>query len=185
MTQLEWVKDPLQLEVSPSSLILEWLTKPYMLSKALKRVCQSFSVQVLEQCFLPAFEDEIIALQIDSAHLPFVRQVFLQGDGVSLIQGRVVIPKITYQHYFKQFASLSDNPIGETMLYHNPDVSRDAFEYAHVRASHPFAHQTRNALLAQGNMTEDLWARRSIFWLKSYPLLVSEIFFPTLPPYCP
>lgn len=176
---LEWVKDPALLGMRPPPLVLEWLTKPYILSQALRRICQTLSVKVIKQCFMEAFEDEYDVLQTNASTLPLIRQVFLEGDGVLLTYGRVVIPKTTYEQYFSQFESLNNNLIGETLLYKNPDATRGAFEYACVNSSHPIAKE----VIAFFTDVEFLWARRSIFSLKSYPLLVTELFLPTLPPY--
>lgn len=179
MMNLEWTNDPASLSTPPSTLIGEWLTKPYILSRALKQVCQTLTVKVIKQCFMPAFEDEYAVLKMPASVSPFIRQVFLEGDGISLTYGRVVIPKTTYEQHFAQFESLNNNLIGETLLYQNPDVTRGAFEYACVGSSHSIVKEIAMFLPE----FELLWARRSVFSLKSYPLLVTELFLPTLPPY--
>jgi chorismate--pyruvate lyase len=159
------------------------LTKPYILSQALKRVCQQFSVKVLEQQFSPIFNNEAAVLGINPTDTAFVRQVFLQDDYTPLTYGRVVVAPVTYDHHFAEFQSLGNLPIGETLLYNNPDVLRSAFEYALIEASSDLGSLVYQHLGQASNTP--LWGRRSVFKIKSEPLLVTEVFLPALPDYVP
>ncbi len=181
MTDLQWVSDISQLTMPPPNLIKEWMTKPYILSQALKRICNTLSVKVIEQCFEKAFIDEYKVIGMQSAEVPFVRQVLLQNeDNIALTYGRVIIPPKTYELHFSQFEKLGTNLLGETLLYNNPDVTRGSFEYAYVKHSDVLAAKVFADLTP-----EDLWGRRSVFSIKSSPILVTELFLPTLPPYLP
>jgi len=157
----EWVTEVDKL--LPSVHFYEWMTKPYILSQALKRICHSLTVEVISQEFTNAHSNEYSLLGLTKGDVPFIRQVILLGDGIPFTKGRVVIHPTTYQNHFAQFAALGSQLIGETVLHNNnPDVTRSRFEYAHL---------------------EEGWARRSVFWIKKDPLLVSEIFLPILPAY--
>ena len=183
MRNLQWVKDPNHIEILPGPDITEWLTKPYILSHALKRISKALTVKVLDQRFGHAYEDEYAILNITPDPLPFVRQVFLQGDDESpLTYGRVIIPNATYHVHFPQFETLGTNLLGETLLYNNPDVSRGPFEYVHVPPRHSLATQVYDHLPID-YPRQPLWGRRSVFWIKTAPLLVMELFLPLLPPY--
>jgi len=116
-----------------------------------------------------------MAIKASSA---FVRQVFLENEGVSWTYGRVIIPSEVYQRHFGQFDALKDRPIGETLLYNNPEVSRSAFEYAALTSSHPVYRTINDHFFLSEPL---LWARRSLFLMKGDPLLVTEVFLPTLP----
>lgn len=153
----------------PDENLQNWLTKPYILSQALKRSFGAISVEVVSQAFGEALPDEIALLEIPTNEQAFIRQVYLVAGGQRRTYGRVVIPLRTYQYYEEKFEGLENKPLGETLLYNNPDVTRSEFEFSFVY------------LLSE----EGHWARRSVFWLKEYPLLVTELFLPGLPEYVP
>ncbi len=175
MAQSPWRSDLTELKPT-SDQVCAWLTKPYILSKALKRVSESLIVDVLEQRFTDAIEDEYAILAMPSSTIPFVRQVFLIGDNQQpLTYGRVIIPPATYDAHFQDFEKLGGKLIGETLLYHNPDVVRSGFEYACLDKADP-----RCAFVYQQLPTlphDPLWARRSV--------LVTELFLPFLPAFIP
>ncbi|MBI2792019.1 MAG: chorismate lyase [Gammaproteobacteria bacterium] len=182
MTDLQWFNNIDQMRQKPSDLVHDWLTKPYILSRALKRVCQRLEVKIIVQQFENASDDECALLNMDSNQLAFVRQVFLCGDDIPFTYGRVVIPPKTYDAHFSQFASLGTNLIGETLLYDNPDVSRGPFEYVYIHRFHPLEKMIFNEL-PRKKSHQDLWGRRSVFSIHDSPLLVMELLLPTLPEY--
>ncbi len=185
MTDLQWVSDISQLAAAPPTLIHEWMAKPYILSQALKRICNTLSVKVIDQRFEKAFDNEYKVLEMQSNEVPFVRQVLLQNeDNIALTYGRVIIPPQTYELHFSQFEKLGTNLIGETLLYNNPDVTRGPFEYVYVNHTHEWAQQVF-AAQSQNVTPADLWGRRSLFSIKSTPILVTELFLPSLPSYVP
>lgn len=182
MPDLQWFSNVDDLPQLPPHPIFDWLTKPYVLSKALKRVCQKLEVTVIDQCFQDAYQDEYVLLNMEHEPKPFVRQVFLNGDGIALTYGRVVIPSNTYQAHFSHFDTLGTNLLGETLLYNNPDVTRGAFEYVYINKTDPLSIQMHKELKSDYPQ-QSLWGRRSVFMMKSHPLLVMEILLPTLPDY--
>ncbi len=183
MSSVSWGAD-LSL-LAPSGFIDDWLTKPYILSKALKRVSSKLEVKVLDQSFAPAFDDELKRLNLQSDATTFVRQVLLMGDAnQALTYGRVVIPLKTYQAHFQDFEKLGSQLIGETLLYNNPDVLRSGFEYRYFDAHEPLWNYIYRHL-PQGTPKQNLWARRSVFSIKESPILISELFLPSLPAYQP
>jgi chorismate lyase len=177
-----WVEELITL--APTADISQWLTKPYILSKALKRVCQTLSVKVIAQNFNAAFDDEYPILNMEPHEHPFIRQVFLQGDNIPLTYGRVVIPTKTYHQHVEKFINLASNLLGETLLYGNPNVKRGPFEYGEFNKS---SELIKEIYIHLPDMfpCESLWGRRSVFWIKQDPLLVTEVFLPTIPPFCP
>lgn len=177
-----WVNEVPQLCIKPTKEIADWLTKPFILSQALRRVCQTLTVNVISQEFAVAFEDEYEILDIDKKELPLVRKVFLEGDNHPLTYGRVIVAPITYRHHFSQFDMLGESPIGESMLYHNPDVTRGPFEFIALDENTLLFQEA--ALKYPTAIQAPLYGRRSVFWMKQDPLLVTELFLPALPPYC-
>ncbi|HRE31010.1 MAG TPA: chorismate lyase [Candidatus Berkiella sp.] len=176
MKSIQWESSVAALSIQPPLSIENWLTKPYILSHALKRHCQHLVVQVLAQQFAAVNVTEQQLSEQDA--LPFIRQVFLRGDNIPWTYGRVVIAASTYQAYFTQFASLGSQPLGETLLYNNPDTTRSGFEYALITQDTPLYHEIQAYLPLPVSM---LWGRRSYFYLKQFPLLVTEVFLPMIP----
>jgi len=179
MKRVTWVSDLAGLAHQPTHSIEQWLTKPTILSQALKRHCQSLSVEVLSQQFMAVDETESKLVEKDATE-PFVRRVFLYGDNQPWTYGRVVIASSTYQTYFAQFMALGFKLLGETLLYGNPDTTRSEFEYAVVPQDSALFQEIHQHLPLTH---ERLWARRSYFYLKGAPLLVTEVFLPLLPDY--
>lgn len=175
MKPVAWESSVAALQKQPSSSIRNWLTKPTILSQALKEHCQHLTVDVLSQQFS---EVELSEKALQVAGTPFVRRIFLRGDDVPWTYGRVVIAANTYQTYFPQFAHLGSQPLGETLLYNNPDVTRGSFEYA-VLMTDATLYQEIQASLPLS--VSALWGRRSYFYLKQLPLLVTEVFLPAIP----
>lgn len=173
----EWSDD---LNVLPQAHpnIQSWLLKPYILSAALKRVCSLLRVDVLEQTFKNAYDDEYPL--ISSNETPLVREVFLVGDEMPMTFGRVIIPKNTYDQFFNDFDSLGTNFIGEKLLYHR-NAPRSAFQYAYLDESQPLNRSIFT--YAKNKKPQPLWARRSVFYIENFPLLVTDIILPWVPEY--
>lgn len=159
-----WVETLEELVCRVPFNMANWLTKPYILSHVLKQVCEQFELNVVSQGWKVPPQEDVEKLGLDTKRHAFVREVTLMGDGIVLTAGRVTIPESTYQRYPEKFANLDHRPIGEAVLYHCPRVTRSAFEYT-------FCEKRLQ------------WARRSVFYVVTDPLLVTEYFFATLPHY--
>ncbi len=160
-----WVEDPKDLELSVTDSYYHWLTKPDILSKALKSLCDELTVQIISQDLARALIDErqILSIQENNS---LIREVYLLGDGTPWVLARVVVPFQTYLRHKNDFDSLGKKLLGETLLYADPSFTRSKFTYA--RISHNDAR---------------LLSRRSIFTLDGQQLLVTESFLPQIPPY--
>lgn len=173
----DWSQDNTTMP-QPQANIQNWLLKPYILSAGLKRVCNLVRVEVLNQTFRNAYDDEY--LLVESTETPLVREVFLVGDETPMTFGRVIIPKNTYDQFFNDFDNLGENFIGEKLLYHR-DAPRSTFQYAYLTETHPFNKTIFSKL--PDRKAQPLWARRSVFRIESFPLLVTDIILPWVPEY--
>lgn len=161
---MKWVSELNKLSDQPDVNTAKWLTKPYVLSAMMKKCFSTFSLSILSHRFDTPSVDDKNKLALDPTEQPFIREVELLGDGVPMTYGRVTIPLATYQRYQSLFETLDNQPMGEKILYNNPNVTRSSFEYAYL---------TEKAY----------WGRRSIFFMGDAPLLVTEGFYATLPEY--
>ncbi len=76
----------------------------------------------------------------------------------------------------KRFSALGTKPLGE-LLFTDPTVKRDPIEVARLT---PGEWLYEMAVLEENYRPDELWARRSRFYIGGKVLLVNEIFLPTL-----
>lgn len=103
-----------------------------------------------------------------------VRQVCLLCGSQPLVYARTVIPFPTLRGPVKRLAHLGSRPLGE-VLFADKSMRRAPMQVARLLAGHAVY---RLALEAVSCVPEELWGRRSLFYLGGKPLLVSEIFLP-------
>lgn len=167
LSHARWHNQLAHLEVSPSISTAQWLSKPYVLGKALERAHGSIQVKVLLEGFELPFQHERMLFQERDQNAPFyVREIFLKNEDKVLTYGRVVIPEVTFLKHKAKFLELKDKSIGKHILYAHPNCSRSEFKYAAIVYN-----------------TNPLWGRRSVFFLDCDPLLVTEFYMTDLGPY--
>ncbi len=163
----------------------DWARKPYHLAEALKRICRTLSVNILSQSIDEIYPDERDLLSC--AHVQecaYVRQIFLEGDGVPLCFARVTVPLITYYHYEDQFKNLGENLLGNALLYAQPGTVRGEFEFTIMTEKNPLYIYLKSKLPKDYFLAETVFARRSLFCMEDkFPLVVTEIFLNQLPAY--
>jgi len=165
--------------------IREWVCKPFVLSEALRRVCVDFRVEISDQSIKPLYADEISALKCYDKRNGYVRETYLGDPGNPLVYARVTMPEQTYLANREALENLGNKPIGETILYKDPTMTRSVFEVKRLTQNDELlfdaiVHQNFYRTVEQ-NTTNNLWARRSTFTLAGNPLLVTEVFMPDMP----
>lgn len=157
-----WQKKPVFLSSAQNQKNqFNWLTQPYHLSKQLKAATPNYRF-VLEQ---ESFQE----LKLENTGEVFLRESTHRDGEKILVWNRVIIPLKTYQIYQAEFKNLNNQPIGQTLLFNNPEVRRGPFEYTQVEAELP-----------NGDI-QLLLARRSVFHWRGHPFTIEEIFSPDLP----
>lgn len=165
----------------PPIQIENWLTKPFILSKALKLITPSLTVKVIKQSFDLPYPDEAHCLQINLSEdkNPLVRRVYLQDQIRPYCFARVIIPYATYLQEFQEVDVLGNQFIGEKMLYGREDMTRTPFEFTAINP-HQTLFQEAMSGIGDNHACKTLWARRSVFTLGKHPLLITEIFLPPI-----
>ena len=168
--------------------IREWLCKPMVLSQALRRVCRDFKVEISDQSVKPLYADEVAALKCYDSLDGYVRETYLGDKGNPLVYARVTMPESTYIANKKELEALGTRPIGETMLYNNPTMTRSIFEVKRLTQDDELlfdalVHQNFYKAAFEKRGQNNLWARRSIFTISGNPLLITEVFMPDIPRY--
>jgi chorismate-pyruvate lyase len=166
-----------------------WIRKPFVLSEALRRVCDNFAVKVSDQSIKPLYADEIAVLKCYGSGSGYVRETYLGDSTNPLVYARVSMPESTYEAYKIQLENLGSKPIGETLLYKEPSFTRSEFEVKCLSQDDELLFdalvhsQYYKAVIAKDTNSRELWARRSVFTLSGNPLLITEVFMPDMPGY--
>lgn len=132
---------------------MQTLLNAYNLTAALREHYTNVTAQIIKQEMSTATTEEQELLQISEPQ-SWIREVYLQGDGANVVLARVVAPLATYNQFKAAFDTLGNKFLGESFLYQIP----------HTRT--PFAYK----------QVQDKWQRSSIFSIKDYKLLVTELF---------
>lgn len=163
--------------------VYQWVSKAYNLTSTIKKTELNFSLNLLSQKMETPYADELLyfqTIEIDAAEA-MVRKVLLLGNQIPLIYARVIIPDTTYKPYKTLFDNLGTSPIGETLLFPNKQITRSDFEYKYIDDQDEFFTEIQQVIPNQHQ--ENFFARRSLFQFPHGPILISEVFFNTLPLY--
>lgn len=143
----------------------KWLLYSNSMTVCLQQACaQTMTVEVLAQGWARTHRAESRLLELPIRQYAYVREVALHGNKEPWMLARTVIPISSLRGKARclQF-ELNERPLGE-LLFRDYTLRRSPFE-----------------LNAMNEMT---WARRSIFTFKGYPILLTEIFLPSLIAHC-
>lgn len=163
------------LDALPVNPYYSWLTKPYILTRALQKASNhSPSIEVLSQSFSSLETDEQIVHCSDKAYL---REVFLMIKEEPWVYARVSISS-ECSKFLEKLLTIGNRPIGVNLLYNDPGLKRSNFQY---RFYEDFTlGKSKHHLSFSG---QSIWARRSTFTSSQAQLLVSEFFSPHIQPY--
>ncbi|MDC9725227.1 MAG: chorismate lyase [Gammaproteobacteria bacterium] len=157
--------------------LVSWLTDTGSLTRRLQQHnADDFSVHVLGNCWMRALPDESQLLGVPMTQMAYQREVRLMDGDTANVYARTVVPLHTFQAMKHRFNSLGNKPLGE-LLFTEPTVKRGPIEVACLK---PGQWLYEMAVLEENSRPDELWARRSHFYLGGKILLVNEIFLPTL-----
>lgn len=117
-------------------------------------------------------QNEARALELRSGAHALVREVFLLCYGRPWVFARTVIPAHTLLGKHRRLSRLGNRSLG-ALLFADKSMRRSAVEIACITSGQLlFESATRNL----PEKSKAIWGRRSKFYLKNKPLLLSEIF---------
>ena len=157
--------------------IRDWLVDKGSLTQRLIDYSNGqFSVRLRRQGWFRPLRSEAVLLDQPTDCLAMIREVDLLCSGVPVVFARTIIPASSLTGRSTTLAGLGNKPLG-AVLFQNPTTRRERVEYAQIR--------TGQALFtaATGNLEQTavrLEARRTLFCFTGKPLLVNEIFLPSL-----
>ena len=156
----------------------DWLLDSGSLTaKLLKKSGGEFLVSVLTQSISPILLSERRILNIPNRQWAMIREVVLYGNNTPWVYARTVVPLSTLQGPLRRLHYLGDKPLGE-QLFTDPSMERGNMQVAQFASSHIPQEVMSRQLNNQA--WDSTWGRRSVFRLSSQPLLVSEVFLPSL-----
>ncbi|WP_410678054.1 chorismate--pyruvate lyase family protein [Avibacterium paragallinarum] len=140
--------------------IQQWLEHQGSLTRKLQQICQTLSVEVIEQGWqekLPSKSTALCDLSNNPTAKIWRREVVLKGDGQAWIFAQTELPQHTVENAAQYVLQLGNEPIG-LWLFKQP--------------------MQRTALSWRQDSITGLYARNSSFELKGYPLQIKELFLP-------
>lgn len=156
----------LQHRILPRAL-KGWLLDRGSLTERLLAISQGrFRVEVLRQHWGVASPDEAGLLGLKPRQAALVREVILYGKDQPWVYARSILPAKSLDRSLRHLKRLGNKPLG-AVLFSDPGMQRSDIEIARLQAAQlPFV------------IPESVWGRRSVFFLRQQPLLVSEVFLP-------
>ncbi|WP_456448866.1 chorismate--pyruvate lyase family protein [Thiolapillus sp.] len=177
------VNEPLWVDLHSSqasivpSQVYAWLRDPASLTRRVTQACKgSFRVAVKFQGWAGALNSETRLLQLGLREACLVREVELLCDDQPQVFARTLMPVSSLRGPARQLSRLRNKPLGK-VLFANPHTRRKEVQIARIQPQHRLF---RSAVSHLEQPPEELWGRRTLFLYVGKPILVNEIFLPTL-----
>ena len=159
------------LTLQQHSPLLAWLQNPGSLTAALQHHSRGeFAVTVLAQYWGRADFSEAKALNINPRAEVLIREVILSGRGQPWVWARSILPRSSLTGSLRKLSKLDNQPLGG-WLFKQPNLKRDPLQISRFAPND-------SRLTASITRDQDLWGRRSVFYVNQKPILVAEVFLP-------
>lgn len=149
-----------------------WLTDRGSLTSRIVAHFSRFNLVRLEQHLQRPTRDERRELGLRDHELAVVREVILRDGETPLIFAHSVAARSDLRGAWRGLSRLGQRPLAE-MLFNDPNVMRLPMEYKKLDARHALYRRAKQVVVIDART---LWARRSVFWKRGRPLLVTEVF---------
>jgi chorismate--pyruvate lyase len=157
--------------------VYAWLRDPASLTRRVTQACSgAFRVQVKFQGWAGALSSETRLLQLGLREACLVREVELLCDDQPQVFARTLMPVSSLRGRARQLSHLRNKPLGK-VLFANPHTRRKEVQIARIQPQHRLY---RSAVSHLDALPDELWGRRTLFLYVGHPILVNEIFLPTL-----
>ncbi|HEU0282604.1 MAG TPA: chorismate lyase [Gallionella sp.] len=156
--------------------LVPWLRDRGSLTQRIQQRCACFAVRGIRSGLARIALDEAALLGVAPPHLAWSREVFLYADGRPVVFAHSACARQHLRGAWSAVHSLGDKPLG-ALLFAHPLVERKPLHYKALCSVHPLY---RRAAAVLSNPPGRLWARRSLFYLRGAPLLVTEVFLPEI-----
>ncbi|MGC2165548.1 MAG: chorismate lyase [Gallionella sp.] len=153
-----------------------WLRDHGSLTRRIQERCTNFAVRNVQSGLASIALDESALLGLSSRERAYTREVLLLADNKPVVFAHSALAPHLMSGAWSALRTLGNKPLG-ALLFAHPQVERGPLRYKSLRDTHPL-HQRASELL--DSLPRRLWARRSLFYLRGSPLLVTEVFLPQI-----
>ncbi|GAA5185684.1 chorismate lyase [Niveibacterium umoris] len=161
----------------PRGELRAWLTERGSLTARIRARCRAFEVRLVQQRLGLPLPDERKLIGVRWHASALVREVLLCADGVPVVFAHSVVLPRHLRGAWHLVAGLGTRPLG-AVLFADRSVSRGPLQIKRIDARD--ARWKRAVSSSHIAVGEGLWARRSIFFRRARPILVTEVFLPTI-----
>ncbi|HEU4709172.1 MAG TPA: chorismate lyase [Methylophilaceae bacterium] len=151
-----------------------WLVESGSLTRKLQRASEHFAVEQIRSAAARPLAEEARLMKLGPEQKALVREVLLCCNHKPAVFAHSVLPFASLQGSWRGLPRLGNKPLGAA-LFSDPLVRRTPLQFRKLSASNPLYQQARPYLQFGA---EELWARRSLFFLGSSTILVTEVFLP-------
>jgi len=157
--------------------ISPWLFDQGSLTRKILLSCnEAFRVEVISQHWQRPMLNEALRLGAQPEQHALIREVLLYCGDKPWVFARSVLPRKTLTGQRRFLGKLGSRPLGH-ILFSDPTIQRDALEVAEIKKGQ---RMFRCATESLAQAPESVWGRRSVFYLHKKPLLVNEVFLPSI-----
>ncbi len=152
-----------------------WLTAKGSLTAQLRQRCPELEVVILSEKLEHPLASEAQSLGLQPGEPAWIRCVLLRGGAENWIYARTVIPHFLESNPWFHLQQLGNKPLGE-VLFQDSTIQRTPFTFARQ----PLTNWPYLALPSSHGNKAIGYARRSVFTQQQAPLLLTEVFLPSL-----
>jgi chorismate lyase len=163
-------------QMPPIGKLRPWITDRGSLTARIVAHFTDFNLQRLGQSRATPNEDERRALGLRHGEQAIVREVLLKSGRNALVFAHTALHPRDMRGAWRGLSRLGARPLAE-MLFHDPTVTRMPMEYRQLSGAHPLLVRLHHVLNIRVNR---VWARRSVFLKSNQPILVTEVFLPSI-----
>jgi chorismate--pyruvate lyase len=162
--------------ISGSAEYKPWLSNHGSLTRRIQQHCDVFSVQQQRSALARVAYDEAALLGFSSDCYAFSREVFLCAEERPVVFAHSTCARVHLRGAWHAMLGLGNRSLG-TLLFTHPLVNRQPLHFKALQPHHPLY---KSAVAVLDERPTKLWARRSLFYLRDAPLLVTEVFLPEI-----
>ena len=157
--------------------VYHWLKDQASLTRRVTAGCRGrFRVRVISQQWGTLFNSERELLGVGPRDACLVREVELLCDEAPQVFARTLMPVRSLTGGARRLSLLRDRPLG-AVLFADPHTRRERLQIACFRPRHSLYR------VATGHLERapaEVWGRRTLFRYAGKPILVNELFLPSL-----
>lgn len=152
--------------------IRAWLCYQGSMTQKIRSISPDIKIDVVQHKWdIPCFQEREALRLLQQPAL--VREIRMLCNNEVWIIARTVIPSSALLGKWLALKRLGNKPLGD-FLFKDPNVARSQFEFQLLGP-----HQSKNKM-DDFAFTEELWARRSLFYLNGKSILLTEVFMPCM-----